>query len=114
MKDPRAAAPAYPFFGEPRRVGEIFCFRKFFWREFVLVLVVIARITPTDKRLLMRAVENFFVRRGEFKIYHRNFLAFSSSWFVRLNSDRAFQHRNRARVAIPHLDRVIAEKAVAT
>src|SRR5689334_8470193 len=60
----------------------------------------------------MRAVENFFIRRSEFKVYHRNFLAFSSSWFVRSNSDRAFEHRNGARVAIPHLDRVIAEKAV--
>src|ERR1700683_2825783 len=33
---------------------------------------------------------------------------------VELNADRAFQHRYRARVAIPHLDRVIAQVAVAS
>src|SRR6266404_6126955 len=81
MKDPRAAASADAFFGEPGRVGEIFRFGKFFWCEFVLVLVVVARIAPSDKRLLMCAVENFFVRRGEFKVYHRNFLV--AFWFVR-------------------------------
>src|SRR3981189_1341227 len=38
------------------------------------MLVVVAGVAPSDERLLMRAFENFFVRRGEFKIYHRNFL----------------------------------------
>src|SRR5216683_6669294 len=73
MENPGTAAATHPFFGEPGRVRKIRRLRKFFWSEFVLVLVVVARVAPPNDRLLVGALQNFFVGRGEFKIYHRIF-----------------------------------------
>ena len=39
--------------------------------EFVLVLVVVARVAPPNERLLVRAAQNVLVSRSELEIYHR-------------------------------------------
>src|SRR5271167_1824992 len=74
MQNSRAAAAAKSFFGQSDRVGQTFCFGKLCRLEFVLVLVVVARIAAADDRLLVRVAQNFFVSRSELKIYHRMFL----------------------------------------
>jgi hypothetical protein len=74
MKDPRSAASADAFLGQRDRVGQTRRFGEFCGLKFVFVLVVVARIAPSDQRLLVCAAQNFLVSRSKLEIYHRFFL----------------------------------------
>ena len=88
---------------ELAEIGKLLRLGQLVGRELVLVLVVVARVVARDQRFLAQLSRT-----------SRSFLVSSKS-IMGFSSDRhgAFEHAERARVAVPHLDRVLADEAVA-